>query len=69
MRAPIVATLGITEDGKIHSLMGTAAGCEMASHAYPDRSYGEVNLGGMAILPGGKSSWLKFPQARTTPPT
>jgi zinc protease len=64
-----VTTLGITENGKIHSPDGDRPLDVKWQVAYPDRSYGEVNLGGMTILQvcDGKSSWLKFPQgARDT---
>jgi hypothetical protein len=66
---PSVTTLGITENGKIHSPDGDRPLDVKWQVAYPDRSYGEVNLGGMTILQvcDGKSSWLKFPQgARDT---
>lgn len=58
-----VATLGITENGKIHGPAGDRPLDVKWQVAYPDRSYGEVNLGGMTIqqVCDGKSSWLKFP--------
>ncbi len=58
-----VATLGITENGKIHGPGGDRPLDVKWQVVYPDRSYGEVNLGGMTILQvcDGKSSWLKFP--------
>ncbi|MFY9805519.1 MAG: pitrilysin family protein [Candidatus Acidiferrales bacterium] len=58
-----VATLGITENGKIHGPAGDRPLDVKWQVVYPDRSYGEVNLGGMTIqqVCDGKSSWLKFP--------
>jgi zinc protease len=58
-----VATLGITENGKIHGPAGDRPLDVKWQVIYPDRSYGEVNLGGMTIqqVCDGKSSWLKFP--------
>jgi zinc protease len=58
-----VTTLGITENGKIHNPSGDQPLKVSWQVAYPDRSYGEVNLGSVAILQvcDGASSWLKFP--------
>ena len=58
-----VATIGISESGKIHGANGDQPLEVKWQVAYPDRSYGEVSLGAMSILQvcDGKSSWLKFP--------
>jgi zinc protease len=58
-----VATLGFTENGTIHRARGDGPLDVKWQVSYPDRSYGEVNLGGVAILQAcdGKSSWVKLP--------
>jgi zinc protease len=58
-----LTTLGITENGKIHNPSGDQPLKVSWQVAYPDRSYGEVNLGSVTILQvcDGTSSWLKFP--------
>ena len=58
-----VATLDINENGKIHNPNGDQPLAVKWQVAYPDHSYGEVNLGSATILQvcDGASSWLKFP--------
>jgi zinc protease len=58
-----VATLGFSENGTIHRPRGDGPLDVKWQVSYPDRSYGEVNLGGVAILQAcnGKSSWVKLP--------
>jgi zinc protease len=58
-----VATLGFSENGTIHRPRGDGPLDVKWQVAYPDRSYGEVNLGGVPILQAcnGKSSWVKLP--------
>jgi zinc protease len=58
-----VTTLNISENGKIHNPNGDQPLKVNWQVAYPDRSYGEVNLGSVTILQvcDGASSWLKFP--------
>jgi zinc protease len=58
-----VTTLGISENGKIHNPNGDQPLAVKWQVAYPDHSYGEVNLGSATILQvcDGTSSWLKFP--------
>lgn len=58
-----VTTLDIAENGKIHNPSGEQALSVKWQVAYPDHSYGEVNLGSATILQvcDGNSSWLKFP--------
>ena len=58
-----VSTLAISENGKIHNPSGDQPLAVKWQVAYPDHSYGEVNLGSATILQvcNGTSSWLKFP--------
>ena len=58
-----VTTLDIAENGKIHNPAGDQPLAVKWQVAYPDHSYGEVNLGSATILQvcDGNSSWLKFP--------
>jgi zinc protease len=58
-----VATLNIRENGKIHNPNGDQPLQVNWQVVFPDRSYGEVNLGSVTILQvcDGVSSWLKFP--------
>ena len=58
-----VSTLDINENGKIHNPNGDQPLAVKWQVAYPDHSYGEVNLGSATILQvcDGTSSWLKFP--------
>jgi zinc protease len=60
-----VTTLDIAENGKIHNPSGDQPLSVKWQVAYPDHSYGEVNLGSATILQvcDGKSSWLKFPNS------
>jgi zinc protease len=58
-----VATLGFSENGTLHNPRGDRELGVTWQVSYPDRSYGEVNLGPATIVQvcDGKSSWLKFP--------
>jgi zinc protease len=59
-----VATLGFSETGKIHAPNGDRPLDVKWQVSYPNRSYGEVNLGNNTTILqvcDGKSSWLKFP--------
>jgi zinc protease len=59
-----VATISFSETGKIHPPGGERPLNVKWQVAYPDRSYGEVNLGNNPTLfqvCDGTSSWLKFP--------
>ena len=58
-----VATLGFSENGTLHNPRGDRQLSVTWQVSYPDRSFGEVNLGGATIqqVCDGKSSWLKFP--------
>jgi len=58
-----VATLGFSENGILHNPRGDRQLGVTWQVSYPDRSFGEVNLGGATIqqVCDGKSSWLKFP--------
>jgi zinc protease len=58
-----VATLGFSENGTLHNPRGDRQLGVTWQVSYPDRSYGEVNLGPATIVQvcDGKSSWLKFP--------
>src|SRR5271169_4062899 len=58
-----VATLGFSENGILHNPRGDRQLGVTWQVSYPDRSYGEVNLGPATIqqVCDGKSSWLKFP--------
>jgi zinc protease len=58
-----VATLGFSESGTLHNPRGDRQLGVTWQVSYPDRSYGEVNLGPATIVQvcDGKSSWLKFP--------
>jgi zinc protease len=58
-----VATLGFSENGTLHNPRGDRQLGVTWQVSYPDRSFGEVNLGGATIqqVCDGKSSWLKFP--------
>jgi zinc protease len=58
-----VATLGFSENGILHNPRGDRQLGVTWQVSYPDRSYGEVNLGPATIVQvcDGKSSWLKFP--------
>ena len=60
-----VATLGFSENGTLHRPTGEQRLVVTWQVSYPDRSYGEVNLGPATIVQvcDGKSSWLKFPDA------
>jgi hypothetical protein len=60
-----VTTLDIAENGKIHNPSGDQPLSVKWQVAYPDHSYGEVNLGSATILQvcDGNSSWLKFPNS------
>ncbi len=57
-----ITTLGITEAGKIHAPNGDRELTVKWQVAYPDRSFGDVDLGGTKVLQvcDGKSSWLQF---------
>src|SRR5271169_1939597 len=58
-----VATLGFSENGTLHNPRGDRQLGVTWQVSYPDRSYGEVNLGPATIVQvcDGTSSWLKFP--------
>jgi len=58
-----VATLDITENGKIHNPSGDQPLAVKWQVVYPDHSFGEVNLGSVTLLQvcDGASSWLRFP--------
>jgi zinc protease len=58
-----VATLGFSENGTLHNPRGDRQLGVTWQVSYPNRSYGEVNLGSATIVQvcDGKSSWLKFP--------
>jgi zinc protease len=58
-----VATLGFSENGILHNPKGDRQLGVTWQVSYPDRSYGEVNLGPATIVQvcDGTSSWLKFP--------
>jgi zinc protease len=58
-----VATLGFSENGTLHRSKGDQRLVVTWQVSYPDRSYGEVNLGTATIVQvcDGKSSWLKLP--------
>jgi zinc protease len=58
-----VATLGFSENGTLHKPKGDQQLVVTWQVSYPDRSYGEVNLGPATIVQvcDGTSSWLKFP--------
>jgi zinc protease len=58
-----VATLGFSENGTLHRPRGDQQLVVTWQVSYPDRSYGEVNLGAATIVQvcDGKSSWLKLP--------
>jgi zinc protease len=58
-----VATLGFSENGTLHRPKGDQQLVVAWQVSYPDRSYGEVNLGPATIVQvcDGTSSWLKFP--------
>src|SRR5271156_2524103 len=58
-----VATLGFSENGTLHRSRGDQRLVVAWQVSYPDRSYGEVNLGAATIVQvcEGKSSWLKLP--------
>ena len=58
-----VATLGFSENGTLHNPKGDRQLGVTWQVSYPDRSYGEVNLGPATIVQvcDGTSSWLKFP--------
>jgi zinc protease len=58
-----VATLGFGENGTLHNPRADRQLGVTWQVSYPDRSYGEVNLGSATIVQvcDGKSSWLKFP--------
>jgi Peptidase M16 inactive domain len=58
-----VATLSFSENGTLHNPRGDRQLGVTWQVSYPDRSFGEVNLGGATIqqVCDGKSSWLKFP--------
>jgi zinc protease len=60
-----VMTLDIAENGRVHNPSGDQPLSVKWQVAYPDHSYGEVNLGSATILQvcDGHSSWLKFPNA------
>lgn len=60
-----IATLGITESGKIHTPNGDHDLNVKWQVVYPDQSFGEVDLGGTKVLQvcNGKSSWLQFPDS------
>jgi zinc protease len=58
-----VTTLGFSENGTLHNPKGDRQLGVTWQVSYPDRSYGEVNLGPATIVQvcDGTSSWLKFP--------
>jgi len=58
-----VATLGFSENGTLHNPRGDRQLGVTWQVSYPNRSYGEVNLGSATIVQvcDGTSSWLKFP--------
>jgi zinc protease len=58
-----VATLGFSENGILHRPKGDQQLVVTWQVSYPERSYGEVNLGPATIVQvcDGSSSWLKFP--------
>ena len=58
-----VATLGFSETGTLHNPRGDRQLGVTWQVSYPNRSYGEVNLGSATIVQvcDGTSSWLKFP--------
>jgi zinc protease len=59
-----VTTVGFSETGKIHTPNGDRRLDVKWQVSYPDRSYGEVDLGNNTTIfqvCDGKSSWLKFP--------
>ena len=58
-----VATLGFSENGMLHRPKGDQQLVVTWQVSYPERSYGEVNLGPATIVQvcDGNSSWLKFP--------
>jgi zinc protease len=58
-----VATLAFSENGILHNPKGDRQLGVTWQVSYPDRSYGEVNLGPATIVQvcDGASSWLKFP--------
>jgi zinc protease len=60
-----VTTLSIMESGKIHAPNGDHDLHVKWQVVYPDRSYGEVDLGGTKVLQvcDSKSSWLQFPDS------
>jgi zinc protease len=60
-----VATLAITETGKIHAPDGDRDLDVKWQVVYPDKSYGQVSVGGMTVqqVCDGTSSWLKFPNS------
>jgi zinc protease len=58
-----VATLGFSENGTLHNPRADRQLGVTWQVSYPDRSYGEVNVGSATIVQvcDGTSSWLKFP--------
>jgi zinc protease len=58
-----VATLGFSESGTLHNPRADRHLGVTWQVSYPDRSYGEVDLGSATIVQvcDGTSSWLKFP--------
>lgn len=61
----VVATLAIAENGTLHSPGGERAINVKWQVDYPDKSFGEVDLGGQSIqqVCDGTSSWIKFPDS------
>jgi zinc protease len=57
-----VATLAIAETGTLHTPGGERAMHVKWQVVYPDKSYGEIDLGGQNVqqVCDGASSWLKF---------
>jgi hypothetical protein len=60
-----VDTLAISEKGTIHAPNGERLLKVNWQIVYPDKSFGEVDLGGMSIqqVCDGASSWIKFPDS------
>jgi zinc protease len=60
-----VATLAIAEKGAIHAPNGERLLKVNWQVVYPDKSFGEVDLGGMNVqqVCDGTSSWIKFPDS------
>jgi zinc protease len=60
-----VATLRIAESGTIHAPDGARTLDVNWQVVYPNKSYGEVDLGGTKVFQvcDGSSSWLKFPNS------